>query len=126
MNTLFSNELAFNLMENFLLGIQSKDIDRIVKQFHPEIEFRGHPSHPIIGLEAFKHSSEILLSQIESYNFKLKQVLWDPQLLTGTATIEYEALTKIGGKRIYEIAIFTLKDDLINYVIYAGTLLSEW
>ena len=123
-----SNPTAYDLIENFLLGWQTKKIDKIMNVFHPDVEYRGHPEKPIFGVTLLKYITQSSLKETEEFNFKIKSVIWNDASSSGSASIEYQFInTKTKkGKRVYEIALFKTENNLITYYLSSPTVLPPW
>lgn len=127
--TQYSNETIFKLIEEFFLGRQSRNIDRMTESFHPKIEFRGvFITIPIRGITSFVGKMKELLEQTSAFNFKLKAVSWDKELSQGGIVAEYEYINndEKRGYRIFEIASFTVSEGLISHYIGVKEVINDW
>lgn len=110
---IYSDSVVFNLLEDFLLGIQLKNIDRVLSVFHPDATFK---MSYICGEMSITHAIEFLvnLKELDSFNPKIKKVLFDKELGWATGVVEFEFSNERNkGGRFIQICTFKVKNNLI-------------
>ncbi len=115
----YSYEEHYKLFDNLHMGITTKDINRILKNLSPDIEWgtKDNFFKKIKGKDELRKYFENFLLNTKEYTAKIKLTCWDPLLNQGNVWIEHRHMDmNFPGlqKHVHEFGLFQIEDGLIS------------
>lgn len=121
LQTVHSDQVVFQLLRDFLFGIQSKNIDEILSVFHVDAKFKDEIEAKQILYPDFADYFSKECEKFISFWPSILIVTFDKKLSKATGVFEYEfEQTNLDTGIILQMCLFTVKDNLI--ISYDGGL----
>jgi len=113
----YSYKEQYQLFDNLHVGITTRNIDRILENVSPDIEWgtRDNFFKKIKGKDNLRKYFESYISSSTEYRATIKVTGWDPLLSQGYVHIEYQHMDVSGlRKHVHEIGLFLIENGLIS------------